>query len=89
MGNHGQYVELDNLNEHWVRFSEVGFGIALVKCWPDLWRKLLEVEHGLAAHQHDVGYVGEYPFNPAIPKGVRVLLHPFPHDHDKHTWLCP
>ena len=49
--------------------------------------ELLEVEHGLAAHQHNVGYVGDYSFNLAVLKGVRVLPHTFPHNPDKRARL--
>ena len=60
-----------------MRFSEVRFGIAPVERWPGLRRELLKVEYALAAHQHNVGYVGEYPFDPTVLLGVGVLLHPF------------
>ena len=51
-------LEQAALNERWVRFSGVSFGVAPVGCWPELRRLLLEVEHCLAARQHDVGFVG-------------------------------
>lgn len=80
-------LEQAALNERWVRFSGVSFGVAPAECWPELRRSLLEVEHCLAARQHDVGFVGQYPFDPAVPAGVRVMPRAFPHDPDKRAWL--
>ena len=28
-----------------------------------------------------------YPFDPAVPKHVRVLPRPYPHDPEKRAWL--
>ena len=75
------------LNEQWVQFSGVSFGVAPADHWPELQHSLLEVEHCLAVRQHDVGYVGEYPFDPAVPTGVRVMPCAFPHDPDQWAWL--
>ena len=36
------------LNEQWVRFLGVSFGVAPADCWPELQHSLLEVEHCLA-----------------------------------------
>ena len=80
-------LKLSALNECWVRFLDVSFGVALAECWPELRRSLLEVEHCLAAGQHNVSYVGQYLFNPAVLTSAKVLPRPFPYDPDKQAWL--
>ena len=75
------------LNERWVYFSEVKFRVAPLECWPELRKNLLEVEHGLAARQHDVGFTRGHPFDPVVPKHVWVLPRPYPYDPEKRAWL--
>ena len=45
------------LNDRWVQFSGVSFGVAPADCWPELRCSLLEVERCLAIRQQDMGYV--------------------------------
>ena len=68
-------------------FSGVTFGVAPVEEWPALWRSLLEFEQRLAAHQHDVGLVQEFPFNPAVLRGTRVLPKAYVYELEKCMWL--
>ena len=77
----------DALNARWVRFSGVTFGVAPVEEWPALRRSLLEFEQRLAAHQHDVGLVQEFPFDPAVPRGTRVSPKPYVYEPEKRMWL--
>ena len=53
------------------------FGETPVEEWPALQCSPLEFKQQLAAHQHDVGLVREFPFNPAVPWGMRVLPKPY------------
>ena len=62
-----------------MRFSGNVFGVAPAEWRPDLWREMLEVEHGFSTHQHNLGYVGEYLFDPAEPKGVFGCFHSLSH----------
>lgn len=47
----------------------------------------MEFEAHLAAHQHDVGYVGEFPFDPGVPAHTRVVPKPYQHEPEKRQWL--
>ena len=63
-------------------------GIAPTKAWPELRQSLLEFEGHLAARQHDVGYVSNFPFDPAVPRGTRVLPKLYVYEPEKGAWLC-
>ena len=75
------------LQERWVRFHGVEFGVAPRGEWPGMRRQLLEVEDMLAARQHDVGFVGECPFDPCVPEDTLVILQPYPYEPEKWVWL--
>ena len=74
-------------NACWVHFSGMKFGVAPVEEWPALRCSLLEFEQRLAAHQHDLGLVKEFPFDVAVPHGTRVSLNPYLYEPEKCMWL--
>ena len=63
------------------------FGVTPVEEWPALRRSLLEFKQWLAAHQHNVGLVQEFPFNPVVPWGMRVSPKPYVYEPEKRMWL--
>ena len=80
-------LSYDALNTRWVHFSGVAFGVAPVEEWPALLSSLLEFKQRLAAHYHNVGLVHEFPFDPAMPQGMRVSPKPYVYEPEKQTWL--
>ena len=75
------------LKVRWVLFHDVKFGIVPPEVWPELRRSLLEFEPMLAARQHDVGLVADYPFDPCVPEDTCVIPQPYPYEPEKRAWL--
>lgn len=50
-------------------------------------RDLLEFEHRLACRQNDVGLVAEFPFDPKVQPGTRVVHKPTPLAPDRRRWV--
>ena len=50
-------------------------------------RELLEFEDLLACHQHDVGLVEEFPFDPKVHPDCRVYHRATPFPPDRRQWV--
>ena len=68
-------------------FHGVKFGVAPLGAWLKLRRSLLEFKPMLAVHQHDVGLVADYLFDPCAPEYTFVISQPYPYEPEKHAWL--
>ncbi len=73
--------------KRYARFEGVDFGVAPPEAWPQLRRDLLEFEHNLAAEQHDVGDVPQYPFKMELLKDTSMHQKPTPLPPDRREWV--
>jgi hypothetical protein len=73
--------------KRYARFEGVDFGVAPKEAWPQLRRDLLEFEPHLAAEQHDVGLVADFPFKLELKKETTVHQKPTPLPPDRREWV--
>jgi hypothetical protein len=77
----------DAARRRYARFEGVDFGVAPREAWPKLRQDLLEFEEHLAAEQHDVGLVEEFPFAIELKKNVRIHQKPTPLPPEQREWV--
>ena len=77
----------ERLHERYVRFQGVSFGMAPPQTWPALRRSLFEFEGHLAVRQHDVGLVSQFPYDPRVPEGTRMIPQPYAYEPERRAWL--
>ncbi len=73
--------------KRYARFEGVDLGVAPPEAWPALCRELLKFEEHLAAEQHDVGRVEEFPFSLKLKRDVRKHQKPTPLPPKQREWV--
>jgi hypothetical protein len=73
--------------KRYVRFEGLDLGVVPPEAWPKLRRDLLEFEPYLAAEQHDVGLVSEFPFRLEPRKDTQVHQKPTPLPPKRREWV--
>jgi hypothetical protein len=73
--------------KRYARFEGVDFGVAPEGAWGKLRQDLLEFEDYLAAEQHDVGTVPDYPFSMELRRDTSVHQKPTPLPPHQREWV--
>lgn len=73
--------------KRYARFDGADFGVAPKEAWGKLRRDLLEFEDHLAAEQHDVGNVPDYPFSMELRRDTSVHQKPTPLPPHQRAWV--